>query len=325
MDTVPGVLELYGDEARKFRHLVRTIEDTLDSRGFQELNPGLLATDRIFRENVNHLGARFMENLVYVSLNGEKNVVVLPEGTMRTYDFMKRKQLLQARIFYSQPFVRNEPPTDVAKGKTRNFWQIGYELLGQEWLSSSLDAMETAHSILADAGLKDVRIRFGDGRLMKGLLARVPSDEREKVLEIIQRANDDPQKFLRLYQERCVGVDDVAKEIASFMGLMSKVDLSLSELSRISSDSLYQEGIAALNQINEALSPNVNRQILPFLGKSWNACDRLIFDARVEDCNGAIAGGGNLTYRNYLPEVEKSGAGIGITRVFQVLKQRGKI
>ncbi|MBT3405275.1 hypothetical protein HN832_04845 [archaeon] len=320
---VPGVLELYGSDARKFRGLIRSVEDTFDGMGFDQISPGLLGQDRIFKENLDFLGERFLDNLVYVGLKKEEGVVILPEGTMRTYDFIKRNELEQARIFYCQQFVRNEDPREVAEGKTRNFWQAGCEIFGYDWLNSSVDVMTTAYSIMESAGLPDAVVRFTDKRLLYGLINSFPIAEQEKIRKNIENADDDSTKFLEL----CTSVQDGEREhvsaIASFLDL-AKTDLSLDSLKDISTNEVYQEGIQDLVRLSRALPSNVNQQVLPFMAKSWDACDKLLFDVRVGDYSGALAGGGNLTYNHYMPEKIKSGMGVGVTRLFEVQTQRGK-
>ncbi|MBU1111142.1 MAG: hypothetical protein KJ896_00035, partial [Nanoarchaeota archaeon] len=126
---VPGVLEHFGEEARLLRKIIRSMEDVLDQRGFDQLDFGLLTKDQLYVRNLEFLGERFMDNLSYVELNGEeRDITILPEGTMRVYDYISRNNIDRAKIFYSSQFVRNEDPSEVSKGKTRNFWQIGFEI-----------------------------------------------------------------------------------------------------------------------------------------------------------------------------------------------------
>jgi histidyl-tRNA synthetase len=58
------------------------------------------------------------------------------------------------------------------------------------------------------------------------------------------------------------------------------------------------------------------------MAKSWDAYDKLLFDARYPGYNGAIAGGGNLVYLGYEPNTPKSGCGVGVTRVHTILRDQ---
>jgi histidyl-tRNA synthetase len=318
---VPGVLEKFGPEASSFRRLIRSIEDAFDERGFDQLMPDLLAYEDIFKRNLEFLGERFMDNLVHVNLNGESGVVVLPEGTMRTYDFISRNNLDKARIFYSQSFVRNEPPEEVAEGKTRNFWQIGCEIFGYDLLDSSIDAMTTAYDVMASSGLPDARIRFTDKRLLKGLTERFNESERTKIMRCVEGSNDDADQFYETYLREEGSREDIAKDISNFLRL-NKKDLSIRDLKDLSDNPTYLEGIHYISSILNGLPARVKTKLLPFMAKSWDACDKLLFDARVSDYDSALAGGGNLVYRNYMPDVSKSGMGVGVTRIFEVQKNR---
>jgi len=56
-------------------------------------------------------------------------------------EYAIRNNLKQGRIYYSQEFARNEEAASVQNGKTRSFWQTGFEIFGSPWLESSLEAI----------------------------------------------------------------------------------------------------------------------------------------------------------------------------------------
>ena len=317
---VNGVNELFGKQARDLRKLLRSFEDTLDARGFDQLIPGILSSDEIFRQNLDFLGNRFMDNLVYADVNGEKNIVILPEGTMRTYDFIKRNRLDQAKIFYNEQFVRNEPLEEVEKGKTRAFYQTGFEIFNYPLIESGVEAMTTVYELIKNAGIDDIVIRMADKRLISGLLQQYTCEDKKIIQKIMDKADDSPIKFERLYKLNG-GKDPNIKHMIAFIEMGLDRNLSLTDLAKFDGSKIYHDGLHDLYQIQSNISREVKLEILPFMAKSWDACDRLLFDARSLRYNGALAGGGNLTYGAYEKSCPKSGAGLGTTRIFELLQK----
>jgi len=318
---VPGVIEYFGEDARLLRQTVRKMEDVLDSHGFDQLFFGTLVNHDIFAKNLNFLGTRFMENLVYSKMNGEDNVVVLPEGTIKTYDFIRTNRLEQARIFYSSMFTRNEPVEDVRNGKTRNFWQIGLEVFNHPLFESSVEVIQIANEMMQAVGLKDVVIRLTDKRLIKGYIARYTEEEQAIVKTVMDKANDDPTRFQQLYRQAGGADDTVEKEVSAFIALIANSNLTISDLEGYANgNDLFLKGLRSLEEISGSLK-GVRFQLLPFMAKSWDACWALMFDGRYPGYDAAICGGGNLSYNRYRPECPKSGVGVGVTRILDILKE----
>lgn len=225
-----------------------------------------------------------------------------------------------AKIFYSSLFTRNEPPDDVNTRKTRNFWQIGFEIFNYPLFESSIEVIHTANEILNSAGLQNHIFRISDKRLFMGFTEQYEPDEQALIYSIMNSADDDINLFRNLYKQAGGKNTKIVKEIGDFIALMSRPNPSIKDLARHKNCSaLYKAGLENLEAIIEAL-PEIKFQVLPFMAKSWDACCPLLFDARHPSLNAAICGGGNLQYNSYKPDAPKSGVGIGVTRIFEILK-----
>jgi len=318
---IPGVIDYFAEDARLLRQIIRKMEDVLDTHGFDQLFFGMLGKHDIFVRNLDSLGSRFMENLIYSNVNGETNVVVLPEGTMKTYDFICINKMKQARIFYSTMFARNEPLEDVDIGKTRNFWQIGFEIFNYPLCESSVEVVEIANEMIQAVGLTGVVFRLTDKRLIKGYIARYEQREQDIVQSVMDLANDDPIKFQTLYRQAGGLNKMVEKEVCSFMALVAKTDLTIDDLKSYSyGNAFFLEGLNNLSEIINALK-DVKWQLVPFMAKSWDAGWGFMFDGRYPGYDAAICGGDDFYHNKYLSKCSKLGVGIGVTRIFDILKK----
>ncbi len=331
VEAVPGVLTYFGQEEREFRTIIRGMEDVLDDAGFDGFNFGGLVSEDVFIQNLDFLGERFRENLVDTDVSGEKGVILPPEGTMLTYNYIKQNNLDDAKIFYSSNFTRDESPEEVAEGKTRNFHQIGFEIFNHPEDESSIEAIEITVDMILSTGLKGFDIRVSDKRMINGLISSIPVKDSNIILEVMDKADDNPSKLIELYKEN--GGTDVSsiKSIVEFLLLGNKENVSLEELQKFAGNSeIFNKGFENISSILENFKEEINEglfniKVLPFMAKSWDACPKLLFDARYPGYNGAIAGGGNLHYPGYKANLPKSGAGIGVTRIYDILKKNKQV
>ncbi len=318
-----GVRDYFGVEAREFRRVIRAIEDCLDQRGFSEYRIGGLVPAKVFLDNISNLGERFRHNLVHAAVSGEEGVIIPPEGTMMTYNYIRRNKLEKAKVFYSSNFTRDEDPNDVESGKTRNFHQIGFEIFNYPRGEAALEAIRAALAMIQAAGLQDSIVRMTDKRLILGFMSRYTDEDQNILRDIMDEADDDPDKLIELYSSKGGKSEMVKSEIAEFIRLNQNPDLSIQELEAYAYNSeTYKQGIDDLQSIEKHLTRGqlMDVRLLPFMAKSWDCCDSMMFDIRHPGSNEAIAGGGILDYPDYKPDCAKAGCGVGVTRLFEILR-----
>jgi len=318
-----GVIHYFGPEAREFRRVIRSMEDCLDQRGYSEYRIGGVVPAQVFLQNLDFLGERFSENLVYAKVNGEPDAILPPEGTMLTYNFIRRNEMERAKVFYSSNFTRNENAEAVARGKTRNFHQIGLEIFNYPTNDAALEAIRAPVAMIQAAGLQDSIVRIADKRLIRGFMSRYPAEDQVILQSVMDKADDDSDRLIALYEEKGGKSDQVKQEMAEFIRLVQRPSLTIQELASYANGSeLYEQGLADLHTLEEHLTRGqlMDVRLLPFMAKSWDACDSMMFDIRYPGYDSAIAGGGILTYPGYKPDSTKAGCGVGVTRVFEILR-----
>ena len=72
------------------------------------------------------------------------------------------------------------------------------------------------------------------------------------------------------------------------------------------------------------LCRNSDIVLVPTMPKTWNAYTTVVYDARVNNYDRAVAGGGNLFVDKTNLDLVHSGAGIGVTRIAEYLLATGK-
>lgn len=320
---VPGVKEWFGHEAKVFMDIRNNLENYLINQNFNYFYGGIVSKKSIYEENISSLGERFIENCIEFSLNGKDiGTIISPEGTFRVYDYLNRNNQIEnhsGQVFYSQEFLRNESQEDINQGKTMSFWQTGFEIYGMEEIDSSVLALKTVINCFKTINLNDIYFRVSDKRILEGLLGDLSLDKRREIYYLIDKCKEDGVIFKNYYIKKG-GDSGIAEKVGMLLDLGKNKKLTLDMLDSFTDNVLSHNGVIFLKNVLSKLKKecnDANIEIIPFMGKSWDACDSLLFDARLPNYDYAVAGGGNLFAFNKEKKVIKSGAGIGVTRLVE--------
>lgn len=324
---IAGTKEWFAQDSLAFLSLRNSIEQKLLALGYEFFYSGILSKKSIYAHENEALGERF-QNMV-VPLDEKKDIIIAPEGTFRVYDFLRRSGLLEeteGKVFYSQEFLRNEPPASVQQGKTMSFWQIGYEIFGESERQLGLTSVRTLMECLSLTGISDqIKIRISDKRILAGVLSPLPQEEKSLIYVLIDQCNEDGEAFYARY----TGLGGDRKVAAKILNVLSYNPdmISSGELKKFTDNPLSDSGIDYLEDIYSSLTharvacKNLQIEIVPYISKSWDFYTTLLFDAWICDYSYAIAGGGNLSNLYGEKNKFKSGAGIGLTRLVDYLIQ----
>lgn len=318
---IQGTREWFGENARIFLQIRNTVENTLLEKGFNYFCGGLVSKRTIYEDNVDCLGEQFLDNLIGLEVSGkEEGLIIAPEYTFRVYDFLLRNNMLdEGQVFYSQEFIRNETAMDVSKGKTFSFWQTGFEIFGKETMESSILALDTLAECLEKTKIQGIYFRMSDKRILQGMLSSYTLEERRNIYSLIDSCDEDGSKFYDSFLE-AGGAKETARCVSSLLELGNNPDLTVSDLMRVADNLESLEGATFLEEVRKEYAStqhDIQVQLIPFMPKSWDACDSLLFDARIKGYPYAVSGGGNLSTYNAAKNIMKSGAGIGITRLVE--------
>jgi len=322
---VPGVKEWFGYEAKTFMDVRNTLENSLVNQHFNYFYGGIVSKKSIYEENISNLGEKFIDNCIEFNLNGKDiGTIISPEGTFRVYDYLNRNNKIEnhsGQVFYSQEFLRNESEEDIRQGKTMSFWQTGFEIYGKTEIDSSILVLKTVINCFKSISLDDVYFRVSDKRILEGLLIHLPLAKRREIYYLIDQCKEDGTTFKNCYIKKG-GDNNVAEKVGQLLNLGKNQQLTLDILDSFTDNLISHNGVIFLKEVLSELKKeykDANIKIIPFMGKSWDACDSLLFDARLPDYDYAVAGGGNLFAFNKEKKIIKSGAGIGVTRLVEYI------
>jgi histidyl-tRNA synthetase len=154
LQPVRGTRDLLPEECRKFRHLESTAAHIASLYGFEEIETPVLESSAVFKRSLGDTSDIVTKEMYCFTDLGGDELVLRPEGTAgiaRAFISEGLSQHLPLKLFYRGPMFRRERPQ---KGRYRQFYQIGVELLGVEKPQADVEVIALASQFLRALDLK---------------------------------------------------------------------------------------------------------------------------------------------------------------------------
>lgn len=204
------------EEALRRERIIRTVSDAFARRGYLPVETPLLEDRRSIER------AACVEDAAFQLFDSDGRLLMVRSDLTMPIARLVATRLEHAsapfRLRYAAPIVRDQARF---MGRSRQFTQLGIELIGERGPSADIEVLSLAADALDAAGVPGWRIVCGSVRPMKDLLAALPlSDgQRNAVLECANASD-------------LVGIDDLAERF----GLPEQARRALSQLCRIGGD-----------------------------------------------------------------------------------------
>lgn len=156
-----GTRDLLPLECRKFRHVENVALRLSKLYGFEEIETPMLEPMALFKRGLGDTSDIVSKQMyVFKDLGGD-DIVLRPEGTAgvaRAFISEGLSQNLPLKLLYRGPMFRYERPQ---KGRYRQFYQFGVELLGVERAQADVEVIVLASHILRELKLQgDVKLHL---------------------------------------------------------------------------------------------------------------------------------------------------------------------
>lgn len=153
MQPLRGVRDVYGVEAKAYRHVVEVAQHHARLNNYEELILPIFEDSRIYNKSLGET-SDVVGKETYTFMDRDKTSITLrPEftaGVVRSVISGGRQQSLPLKLFSYGPVFRHERPQ---KGRYRQFNQINFECIGLEAPYADVESIALAHNFLTDLGL----------------------------------------------------------------------------------------------------------------------------------------------------------------------------
>jgi histidyl-tRNA synthetase len=126
-----GTADMLPDVARAWEHLQRTAQELFARYGYEPIYTPLFEHTEVFTRGIGEATDIVSKEMYTFEDKGGRSITLRPEGTASVVRASLEHNLTangaQTKLYYAGPMFRYERPQ---KGRMRQFWQIGIEVLG---------------------------------------------------------------------------------------------------------------------------------------------------------------------------------------------------
>ncbi len=185
------------------------MQDLLERWGYQEVSTPTFEKLELFTIKS---GQSIIDEIYAFEDKGGRGLALRPELTaplMRMYVNELQNAPKPLRLHYFGNCFRYERPQ---RGRFREFWQLGVELIGSEKPDPEAEVIALAHDLLKSVNVP-VDLRVGHLGLIRAILGRIPAEERPAVMRFIDK------------KERQLLAEKLEEIKADHLGLDELIDL----------------------------------------------------------------------------------------------------
>jgi len=178
-----GTRDFLPEEMEKRGRAKRAMQDVLERWGYREVATPTFEHLELFTEKS---GASVIDEIYSFKDKGGRDLALRPELTapvMRMYVSELQNSPKPQRLWYFGNCFRYERPQ---RGRFREFWQIGCELIGGSHPDSEAEAIALADSMCRSVGIRG-DIHIGYLGLIRSLLARIAAQHRPAIMRMIDK------------------------------------------------------------------------------------------------------------------------------------------
>lgn len=313
-----GMHDILPEEHKYFQRIYHIVEDIAKFYEFGKIDTPILESRELFSKGIG-LATDIVEKQMYnLKTKGGDELTLRPEGTapvMRAYLEQGMFNFSPPiKFWYFGPFFRYEHPQ---AGRYRQFWQFGFEVIGEKSPIIDVQIIQIFYNILKELRLKNLVVEvntIGDSQCRpyykKLLVSFFKSREAFLCLDCRRRLRENPLRILDCKEEKC-------------RQLVSRSPQLIDHLCE-ECHNHFKEVLEFLDEIG--LPYNLN----PYLVRGLDYYTKTVFEifeqSVEEKTQGTLIGGGRYdALAKFLSgkDIPAVGGAAGIERIIALMKEKG--
>lgn len=315
-----GMSDILPEDQKYFKKIYEAVERMADFYGFMKIDTPIVENEEVFDKGTGSSTDIVKKEMFSFKTKGGDALALRPEGTpgiARSFIENGMHSWPQpVKLWYFGPFFRYEHPQ---AGRYRQFWQFGFEVLGESGPVIDAQIIQIFYNILKELKLKDLSVEvnsIGDNQCRpyyKKLLTNyLKSRESSLCSECRRRIKENVLRFLDCKEEKCQPIKTEAPQIL---------------------DHLCDECKAHFKTVLEFLDEiEIPYQLNPYLVRGLDYYTKTVFEITSlieregEEKKIELGGGGR--YDKLLKtlggrDTPACGGAVGVERVIMFMKKQG--
>ncbi len=208
-----GMSDVLPPESRRWRETLRTAEDIFRRYGYDEIILPVLEQTEVFQKGIGATSDIVQKEMFTFADRGDVSLTLRPEGTAgvaRAFVQSMTKYPMPLKLYYQGPMFRRERPQ---KGRYRQFWQLGVELIGSPEPMADAEVIALAWDLVLALGARGLQVlvnSVGDAacRPAYSAMLREYLDSREESLcaDCRRRKANNPLRVFDCKEKGCAEV-----------------------------------------------------------------------------------------------------------------------
>ncbi len=306
-----GTRDFLPDEMEKRRAIERVMRKTAESYGYREINTPTFEHLNLFTIKS---GEEIVQEIYAFKDKGGRDLALRPELTapvMRMFVNECSVMPRPLRFYYFSNCFRYENPQ---KGRYREFWQFGVELIGSDSHLADLEVIVLAYNIMKNLNL-DFTLNIGHVGLLRKLLEDVEEARYRKITRMIDK-NDIEGLERYLSSEGLEEYLELVRDLIGLKGGMEVIDSAKEIIPDFDFSHLENlcKGLEKLG-IEYNLDFSIVRGLDYYTGVVFEAFAKKGLGAQNQICGG---GSYRLTHLFGGADVPSTGFALGFDRIAEI-------
>lgn len=178
-----GTRDFKPEETEKRRYIENRMRTIAEKWGYEEIKTPTFEHTELFTIKS---GEAIVEELYAFKDKGGRDIALRPELTapvLRMYVNEMSVSPKPLRLYYFENCFRYERPQ---KGRFREFWQFGVELIGSDRAEAEAEAIALADRLISDIGLKS-DLRIGHLGVVRELIRDMDADAQAEAMRLMDK------------------------------------------------------------------------------------------------------------------------------------------
>ncbi len=206
-----GMRDLFEEELKYFQKIEKVCQDIADFYNFKRIETPILEQAAIFEKGTGQSTDIVQKQMFTLRTKGGDLLALRPDGTpsvVRAYlEHGMESEPKPVKLWYFGPFFRHERPQ---MGRFRQFYQIGFEVLGSPSWITDVQVIQIFNNILKNLGLRNLGIEInsiGDSQCRpyykKVLINYLKGYRNSLCSDCKRRLKQNPLRVLDCKEEKC--------------------------------------------------------------------------------------------------------------------------
>jgi histidyl-tRNA synthetase len=230
LKSVKGMRDIQGEQYYALQGFFEKAQEICEYYGLQPIETPTLEQEEVFLRGIGENTDIADKELYSLKTKGKDKLAMRPEttaGIMRAYiEHGMHTQPQPVKFYTYGPVYRHDKPQ---RGRYRQFWQFGVEIMGSSKAVSDALAIHLAYLILKEAGIKDITLKInslGDSDSRQDYVKNLTAYYRKHINKMgatdRQRLKTNPLRILDSKDEKTIEINAEAPQSISSLNTASK-------------------------------------------------------------------------------------------------------